>query len=297
MRLALFIVVLALSVAAFWLVSDTTALAAWAASYQRGFQNDMATAVRGLRTGAPGAWAALLTAAGAYGFFHAVGPGHGKFLIGGVGLGSTVSVPRLLSVAMASSLAQSLWAIILVYGGFFLIEGTARRMTALAEDYLAPASYLAIGAVGLMLAWRGGRRLVRHMGHSRDPSALDQHCDCGCHSHGPSMEEVAGLRSARETAALILSIAMRPCTGAIFLLVIAWQMQIRLAGVVAVIVMGLGTAALTGLVAVSSIAARGATLASAGQSRAVAIAFPSVQLLAGLIVTWTSAVLFTYALR
>lgn len=285
-----------LLLAALWWASDVNAMAAWAAHYQRGFQNDMASAVRALRMGTPGAWAALLGAAGAYGFVHAVGPGHGKYLIGGVGLGSSVSLTRLLGVAAASSLAQSLWAIVLVYGGFFLIEGSARRMTALAEDYLAPASYIAIGSVGVVLAWRGVRKIVPLMGHTHH-TGHGGHCECCGHSHGPSVQEVAALGSLRETAALILSIAMRPCTGAIFLLVIAWQMHIRLAGAAAVVVMGMGTAALTGLVAVSSIAARGAAFASADRSRVAVLAIPAIQVLAGILITWTSAVLLSYALR
>lgn len=77
-------------------------------------------------------------AAGAYGIVHAVGPGHGKYLVGGVGLGTSVPAVRLLAVALASSLAQALWAIVLVYGGFQLLSLSAQRMTSLAEDVLAP---------------------------------------------------------------------------------------------------------------------------------------------------------------
>jgi hypothetical protein len=38
----------------------------WAVTHQRAFQNEMAGAVRAIRSGAPGGWAALLLAAGAY---------------------------------------------------------------------------------------------------------------------------------------------------------------------------------------------------------------------------------------
>jgi hypothetical protein len=53
----------------------------WAATQQRAFQSEMAAAVRAIKSGAPGGWAALLLAAGAYGVVHAAGPGHGKYLI------------------------------------------------------------------------------------------------------------------------------------------------------------------------------------------------------------------------
>ncbi|MEM6488834.1 MAG: hypothetical protein AAF677_11310 [Pseudomonadota bacterium] len=289
-------------------------LARWALVQQRLFQNEMAGAIQALRGGEPGAWAALLGAAGAYGFVHAVGPGHGKYLIGGVGLGSAVSAQRLVGVALLSSLAQALWAILLVYGGFFLLEATAAQMTSLAEEYLAPASYMAIGAIGGALAVRGARALWQRTvpavalaggghahadghghGHGRGRGQWHGHdAPCGCHAHGPSPEDVARLCTVRDTAAMIVGIAMRPCTGALFLLVIAWQMGIALAGAVAALVMGLGVAAMTALVAVSSVAARGVAHASSDRLGVIAVAAPSLQLMAGLSVIWFSLALLRF---
>lgn len=290
MRLIIAIVIIAAVLAAMLLLIDTSTLAAWASEQQRAFQTEMARSVRALQSGQPGALAALLGAAGAYGFVHALGPGHGKYLIGGVGLGTRVSAARLLGLALASSLAQALWAIVLVYGGFSLLALSARRMTALAEDILAPASYLAIALVGAALVWRGLRSLARKP--EQDDHTHEHHADCGCHAHGPSPQDVAQLGSWRDALALIGSIAMRPCTGAIFLLVIAWQMDIRIAGAAAVAVMGMGTAALTSLVALSSTAARGITWASADRAGAIALAFPMLQALAGGLIIWMSLMLF-----
>ena len=100
----------------------------------------------------------------------------------------------------------------------------------------------------------------------------------------------------KDALALIGSIAIRPCTGAIFLLVIAWQMDIATAGAAAVIVMGLGTATLTSLVAISSIAARRIAVVSADGSALAAIAFPTVQIFAGTLIFWISLGLLTLAL-
>lgn len=50
------------------------------------------------------------------------------------------------------------------------------------------------------------------------------------------------LTSLRDIAALIASIAIRPCTGALFLLVIAARFDVFAVGVLAVIAMGFGTA-------------------------------------------------------
>ena len=60
----------------------------WAAGEQRTFQNAMAGALRGIQAGDPWAVWSLCSATAAYGFFHALGPGHGKVLIGGAALAS-----------------------------------------------------------------------------------------------------------------------------------------------------------------------------------------------------------------
>ncbi|MBO9398623.1 hypothetical protein J7400_18265 [Shimia sp. R9_2] len=282
-----FCVIAALALAVFWMV-DFSSVSAWALEAQRGFQNQMAGTVRALKMGEPGAYFALLSATAAYGFVHALGPGHGKYLVGGVGLGTEVSAMRLLSLAVASSLAQALWAIILVYGGFSIVQASAQQMTGWTEDILAPASYLAISCVGLAIIWRGARALPKSAAkhsHHREHSHDHAHDDCGCgHAHGPTAEEAARLTSVREAIALILSIAIRPCTGAVFLLVIAWQMDIKTAGALAVVVMGLGTAALTSLVAVSSTAARRLAVMSSGSLHGVATMLPALQMLTGLMI-------------
>lgn len=283
-----------------WLIWNSQDVLQWAVTQQRAFQDDMANGVFGLKTGSPGAWGTLLGATAAYGFVHALGPGHGKYLIGGVGLGSSVAAARLVGLAVLSSLAQALWAIILVYGGFLLFEASAAQMTSLAEDWLAPLSYIAIAGIGVAIAWRGLRALAQTNKariHGHDHGHDHSHDDaCGCgHAHGPTPDQAARVASFKDVVALVTSIAIRPCTGAIFLLVIAWQMDIKFAGAVAVIVMGFGTAALTSLVAVSSTAARSMTFATSRSVNAVHVALPALQILAGATVLLLSLGLLSYS--
>ncbi|MEN9061915.1 nickel/cobalt transporter [Ponticoccus litoralis] len=77
--------------------------------------------------------------------------------------------------------------------------------------------------------------------HHDHHAAHDPACGCG-HAHGPTVAEVAAVTSPREIAALILAIAIRPCTGALFLLAISFGLGIPLAGILATLAMGLGTA-------------------------------------------------------
>lgn len=272
----------------------------WASEGQREVQQGMAGYLRRLRAGD---WAALSGLWGlcfAYGFFHAAGPGHGKLLIGGYGLGAGVPVMRLSGLALASSLAQAGTAVVLVYVGVFLLGLTRQAMTGVAERIMEPASYGAIALVGLWLAWRGlrrwrraGRVQLQDCGHAH-PSHGHHHdhdhegdgtcASCG-HRHGPTAEEAAQVHSLREALALVAAVAIRPCTGALFLLILTWRMGLDLAGIAGAFIMGLGTASVTVAVAVASVTLRAGLLArlAGGQGRA-ARALPLIEIVAGVLI-------------
>lgn len=277
-----------------WALGGLEGFTAWAAASQREAQNALARALRALRAGEAGALVALLGVCFAYGFFHAAGPGHGKVLIGGYGVARRVGMLRLMGVAVASSLAQATTAVILVYAGVFVLNLTREAMVGLAEDVFAPLSYGAIGLIGVWLAWRGARKLwtARVVHHHHDHHEHGENCG---HAHGPSVGEVAGLTGWRDTAMLIGGIAIRPCTGALFLLILCWRMGIDAAGIAGAYAMGLGTATITVAVAGLSVWAReGALMALAGGR--LSRAAPVIELGAGLVVAFLSVVMLRAAL-
>jgi ABC-type nickel/cobalt efflux system permease component RcnA len=284
-----------LAVALVWAAGGFDDLARWAAQNQRAVQEDMAGAIRGLKAGHAGAFMGLMALAFAYGFFHAAGPGHGKMLIGGYGLGRRVPALRLSLIALAASLAQALTAIALVYGGIFLIGWTRERVEGVAETWLTPLSYAAIGALGLWLVWRGLRGLRpapaaqggHHHHHDRD-HVHDAHCG---HAHGPTAEEVARVASLRDAALLIGGIALRPCTGALFLLIICWRLGVDAAGIAGVFAMALGTATVTIAVALLSATAREGALAGLAAGPAARRVLPALELTAGALILAAAAAL------
>jgi len=265
-------------------------IAWWASEQQRALQTRLAAQVMALRDGTPGALAALMTACAVYGFVHAAGPGHGKVLIGGAALGTRATALRMALIAVLGSLAQALVAIVIVYGGFAIFEASARGTVSAAEDWIDPAGNALIACIGLWLVWRGLRQMRPASktagGHDHDHA----HSGCG-HDHGPDAAEVARARGLGDTLALIGGMAARPCTGALFVLVIAWRTDLAGAGAAAVLAMGLGTAAVTLSVAILAVTGREAALISAGDGRAIRIVMPMLQIAGGGLILAVSALL------
>jgi len=267
MRTALQLAALGVVGLAIWLWAFDGAfwLERWAAEGQRAAQNGMARGLRALRAEDPGALLTLMAVCFGYGFFHAVGPGHGKLLISGYGVANRVALTRLSTLAVLSSLAQALSAVLLVYGGVWLFGLGREAMVGAAEDWFAPVSYAVIGAIGVWLAIRGGRKLwatwasqTRDHAHHVDEDGVCQSCG---HAHGPTPEQAGDVRSLRDAVMLIGAIAIRPCTGALFLLILAIRMDIDLAGILGTLAMGLGTASVTLAAAVASVTFREGAMA------------------------------------
>ena len=263
------VVVVALAVW-LWGFDGAQMLERWAAEGQRAAQSGMAQGLRALRANEPGALMTLMGVCFGYGFFHAVGPGHGKILIAGYGVAERVALTRLSVLAVLSSLAQAGMAIVVVYTGVWLLGLGREEMVDAAEDWFAPFSYAAICAIGAWLALRGAVRLwsnwrmAEHHHHDHDhhhDSGEDGVCGTCGHAHAPTPEQAKNVHSLRDALVLIGAIAIRPCTGALFLLILSVSMGIELAGILGTFAMGLGTASVTLAAAAGAVTFREGALA------------------------------------
>ena len=241
----------------------------WARDEQQNYYASMSGALRGVNSDHPTSAAiTLLLISFAYGVFHAAGPGHGKAVISGWLLATESQLRRGVLLAFMSAMLQAFVAIAVVSAVLLLLNGAATAAKS-AAIWLEAASYLMIAVMGLYLMWTGLRPILAKMrtrpwrssqlvaatagiGHQfqivnlRLPIvAASNHihgpdCDCG-HAHLPNVKEVSGDWSWRKAASITLAVGLRPCTGAILVLLFANTLGIYWAGVLSTFIMGLGT--------------------------------------------------------
>jgi ABC-type nickel/cobalt efflux system permease component RcnA len=93
-----------------------------------------------------------------------------------------------------------------------------------------------------------------HDHHAHDHGHVhDEHCG---HSHGPDPSELAGPGGWRRGFGAIFAVGVRPCSGAILVLVFALAQGLFWAGVAATFVMGIGTAITVATIAVIAVSAK-----------------------------------------
>lgn len=100
---------------------------------------------------------------------------------------------------------------------------------------------------------------------------------------------MAAATSLRELLVLIVAVAIRPCTGALFILILTAQMGVFGIGVAAALAMALGTASVTVLVALASVGARrGLVTGLAAGAERMARIQPGLEIAMGLAIAWVA---------
>ena len=266
----------------------------WLLARQSEFYREMSSAIRAAKSDGSAVWT-LLAISFAYGIFHAAGPGHGKAVISSYLVANQETARRGIVLSFASALMQSLVAVVIVGICAWLLNATAKTMCG-AERVIEIASYALIAAFGARLVWSKGGGFIRalqashsmpamalaghhdHAGHGHDHhhhdhshahAALHDHAHghdehdhghvhdehCG-HSHGPAPSELAGPGGWRRGFGAIFAVGLRPCSGAILVLVFALAQGMFWAGITATFVMGLGTAVTVATIAVIAVSAK-----------------------------------------
>ncbi|WP_306048246.1 nickel/cobalt transporter [Oceaniradius stylonematis] len=264
---------------------------AWIATRQREFYDAMRAALTAMRDGGPGAWL-LVGLSFLYGILHAAGPGHGKVVISSYMLANETALRRGIALSFAASLVQALSAIVIVGLGFLVLRQLAVSQTDTTR-FFEIASYGLVVALGLWLLVRKLRALRpaapkpaalssaavhdhgHHHHHNDDRHAHDHHhhdhapgevCSTCGHAHMPMPDQLSGPMKLRDAAAVVLSVGLRPCTGALIVLTFAFLNGLWAAGLVSVLAMALGTAITVSALATLAVTAKNVALRMSGSS-------------------------------
>jgi nickel/cobalt exporter len=235
----------------------------WARDQQQNVYGTMSKALKSLQQG--GGWAAassLMLLSFGYGVFHAAGPGHGKAVISAWLLATENDLRRGVLVALMSAIIQAVTAITLVSAVLLLVSGAGSAAKDVAA-YLESASFALIAAMGAYLLWTGLQamgwrlpQLARVASTAPGDAGLQfeivnplpaqaDHVhgpDCGCnHAHLPTAADVKEAWSWGKAFSLALAVGIRPCTGALLVLIFANALGLYGAGVLSTFVMAFGT--------------------------------------------------------
>ncbi len=175
-----------------------------------------------------------------YGVFHALGPGHGKAVI--VSYLASNPQSRLSSCLLAFSAAmfQALTAILLVTS-LSLILKYKYAVIAVSASNFSFIGYGLLLALGGFIALRSVVQLYK---------SEKQHTCCGscCSTASVKVQE----KSLSQLLLVALAIGLRPCSGALLILVTSSLLGIYYFGVLGTLAMSLGTALSTGIIALAS---------------------------------------------
>jgi len=213
----------------------------WVREQQQTFYGSMSGALRQIKTGAPIAAAStLMLLSFGYGVFHAAGPGHGKAVISAWLLATENELRRGVLIAFLSAIIQAITAVLIVTILLLIVASvgaTARNVA----GFLESASYGLIALMGLYLIWMAFRPRVHKHDHPHQHHHEHHHGETCGHSHLPGAKDLKGRWSLAKAFSLAFAVGIRPCTGAILVLVFANALGLYWAGIASTIAMAIGT--------------------------------------------------------
>jgi nickel/cobalt transporter (NicO) family protein len=253
--------------------------AGWILAKQAEFYRMLSGLIRAAKADGSAAYT-LLGISFLYGMFHAAGPGHGKAVISSYLVANDETWRRGIVLSFASAILQAFTAIAVVGIAAALLGATAKAMGDTVR-VIEVVSYALIVLIGLRLLWVKGRAFLHllrgeahshhahnhghHHGHHHDKAHGHEHhhhdhneeASAWGHAHAPEPQELTGKHWLRRGLTAIVAVGLRPCSGAIIVLVFALAQGLFWIGVASTFAMGLGTAITVAAIATLAVGARG----------------------------------------
>ena len=243
-----------------WLPDPILHLLAWVAIQQAEFGAALREAVMAMRTGdGIGPASALIGLSFLYGIFHAVGPGHGKAVVASFLMARDSKIRDGITLSWLIAAVQAVVAIaavailgwVLDFGRIALLESMPLVET---------VSYGLIVLLGAGMIWNtlhghGCDHDHHGMGHGHHGDQHHHHHDAQ-HDHDDHDELVERKRSRWEFIVTGIASGLRPCTGALIVLLFTLAAGIYWIGVVSAFAMAVGVSITVSTIGVLSILAR-----------------------------------------
>jgi nickel/cobalt exporter len=241
----------------------------------------------------------------AYGIFHAAGPGHGKAIITSYVVANNETLRKGIILSFASAFAQAVTAIVLV-GGLAVVFNLTSLAIQDTAKWFEIGSYVLITGLGGWLLWQKAvRPLVasfaagsadeglalagaghghgHHHHHHHDHAHGHHHHDhvhdvgpdgvcstCG-HAHAPTPDMIQGKITLARAVSIILAVGLRPCTGALVVLVFALSQGMIAAGIASTLAMAVGTGITVSLLAGLAVGAKDLAVRLFGEGSPMAV--------------------------
>jgi nickel/cobalt exporter len=285
--------------------SEVGGFTGWILAKQAEFYRMLSGLIRAAKADGSAAYT-LLGISFLYGVFHAAGPGHGKAVISSYLVANNETWRRGIVLSFASAILQAFTAIAVVGVAAVLLGATAKAMGNTVR-VIEIVSYALILLIGLRLLWVKGRALLQVLGggkgHHHDHGHEhghhhhhdhEQEASAWSHGHAPEPSELTGTHWLKRGLTAIIAVGLRPCSGAIIVLVFALAQGLFWIGVASTFVMGLGTAITVAAIATLAVGARGLAgrLAKAKPGAGVII-LRGVETAAALVIVLFGAALLT----
>lgn len=130
--------------------------------------------------------------------------------------------------------------------------------------WMERGSFILVMLLGLLLCWRALKRMWQTINSLRPVHAMkihslspmgnethvhDEHCGCG-HQHVPNDQQLQAGGDLRTQVAIVLAMGLRPCSGAIMVLLFSKVIGVYNWGVISAITMAIGTSLTVSLIGV-----------------------------------------------
>ncbi|MDO2442077.1 nickel/cobalt transporter [Enterobacter nematophilus] len=212
--------------------------------WQREVNQQMSGLLKAVAENPTRAGGSLLAFSFIYGVLHALGPGHGKIVITTWLATHPSKLKSSIGLTLASSLLQGGVAIALVVVVLSLLQLPARQLH-MSSFWLEKGSHALVGVLGLILCWRALKKLRALLQKPKFKTFTphhvhDEHCGCG-HQHLPTQDQLQSGDDWRARLMIVLSMGMRPCSGAIMVLLFSKVIGVFGWGMLSALAMAAGT--------------------------------------------------------